>query len=293
MRIFDGHCDTLLKIFERCPYDFSFKIADNCESFIQTFAYYHEEGAPFELSQALDFFKNYIQKNSRAQVIYTDFQMHKIIQKGGFGALLALENCGALKEDIYNLLYLYNLGVRSITLTWNYENAFAHGALCSKGGLTKKGEALILLAEKLGILIDLSHLNRQSFFDVINFGHGKLYCSHSSCDAICPNPRNLTDEQIKALYLRGGIICVCPNPLFITGTPEANICDYALHLRHVLDLTDGKGVAIGTDTDGTEFTCNHLKTTADLLALPQKLSDLGFENYEIQNIFLCNFNSFL
>lgn len=293
MRIFDGHCDTLLKIYKKEPYDFSFEAAKTCNSFIQTFAYYHEEGAPFEFSQALEYFKNYIAEYTHARVIYTNFQMKKIIHDGGFGVLFALENCSALEDDIYNLLYLYNLGVRSITLTWNYENSFAHGALCSKGGLTRKGEELILLAEKLGILIDLSHLNRQSFFDVINFGHGKLYCSHSSCDALCSNPRNLTDKQIRALYLRGGIICVCPNPLFITSTPDADISDYALHLRHILDLTDGKGAAIGTDTDGTEYTCKHLKNTADLINLPEKLSSLGFENYEIQNIFLCNFDSFL
>lgn len=280
-------------MFGNLPHDFSFEEAQTCKSYIQTFAYYYEEGTDFDIVPALDFFKTHILENTRAEVIYTRFQMKKIMRSGGFGVLLALENCSALEEDIYNLLYLYNMGVRSITLTWNYENAFAHGALCSKGGLTNKGKELILLAEKLGILIDLSHLNRQSFFDVINFGHGKLYCSHSSCDALCPNPRNLTDEQIKALYSYGGIICVCPNPLFITGTPEAHISDYALHLRHVLDLTEGKGAAIGTDFDGTEFTCNHLKTTADLLALPQKLSCLGFKNYEIQNILLCNFDAFL
>ncbi len=291
MPLFDGHCDTILKLLENTTTDFSFSEARG--GFIQTFAYYSEEKSPEKCINAINYFKNYIKDVTDFEIIYTNKQFHRIIRTGGCGAFLALENCGCLENDICSLLTLYNLGIRSIALTWNYENAFASGCSCNYGGLTDKGKDLILLAEKLGILIDLSHLNSKSFYDVINFGHGKVYCSHSSCHALCPHPRNLTDKQIKTLFEAGGIMCVCPNPLFLTGTKTASVSDFALHLKHAMNLTSGRGVAIGTDTDGTEFTALNLKTTADLLSLPGKLEAFGFNKFDIQNIFSFNFDAFL
>ena len=185
------------------------------------------------------------------------------------------------------------MGIRSITLTWNGSNAFAHGCMCPEGGLTKKGVDLISLAEKLGVLIDLSHLNRRSFYDVLNLEKGKVYASHSSSYAITPHPRNLTDGQICALYKRGGVVCACPNPPFITGGKRADFTDFSAHLRHISTLTDGLGAGIGTDTDGTQNYCNNLRTTADLLKFPLLLKTHGWENYEIQNIFSFNLGRFL
>ena len=291
MRICDAHCDTMKKMSQGMPYDFSFEDAASNDGFLQIFACFSEEdeNSPHQALYALQSFK----ENTEAEIIYTAKHALAVLKKGGFGAMLSLENCCCLGEDIENLYHFYNLGIRSITLTWNGENQFAHGSDCPAGGLTHKGRDLILLAEKLGVLIDLSHLNRQSFYDVISFGHGKLFASHSSSAAINPHPRNLTDRQIKTLYGCGGIICACPYPLFVNGKQHASPEEFIAHLRHISLLTDGLGVGLGSDTDGVKTTLTHLKTTSELINFPKYLKYCNFKNYEIQNIFSCNFEHFL
>ena len=128
---------------------------------------------------------------------------------------------------------------------------------------------------------------------MISFGHGKLFASHSSAYAINSHPRNLTDKQIKTLYECGGIICACPYPPFVNGTENACLDDFVRHLRHISRLTDGLGVALGSDTDGVKYSIPGLKTTADLIKFPEYLRQCDFGDYEIQNIFSCNFERFL
>jgi len=291
MRICDGHCDTMKKTVRGLSTDFSFEDASANDGFLQIFAYFSDDGenCPEEAIFTVQSFSTGI----AADIVYTPGHALSILNNCGFGALLSLENCCCLGDDPDALYHFFNLGIRAISLTWNGENQFAHGALCTCGGLSQKGKDLILLAEKLGILIDVSHLNRQSFYDVIEFGHGKLFASHSSSYAINPHPRNLTDHQISALYHAGGIVCVCPYPIFINGSSSASKDEFAAHLRHISKLTDGAGVGIGTDTDGIKYTLSGLKTTKELLAFPEYLKQHDFDDYEIQNIFSCNFERFL
>lgn len=291
MRICDGHCDTIKKLSQGLPTDFSFKHASANDGFLQIFAHFSEDGetCPEEAFFTLQSFST----RGMADIVYTPSHALSVLRNGGFGALLSLENSCCLGEDVESLYHFFNLGIRAISLTWNGENQFAHGADCPSGGLREKGKDLILLAEKLGILIDLSHLNSQSFYDVLSFGHGKLFASHSSSYAINPHPRNLTDKQITALYKAGGIVCVCPYPLFISGCPTASKEEFAAHLRHISNLTENLGIGIGTDTDGVKFSIPGLKTTEELLAFPHFLRTCDFTDYEIQNIFSCNFERFL
>ncbi|MDP4119022.1 MAG: membrane dipeptidase [Bacillota bacterium] len=296
MKICDAHCDTMLKISENIPYDFSFETASSLDGFIQIFACFTDdaEPAPFETAvRRIALFHNYISSRNDAEIAYTPTHAREIASKGKVASILALENCLCLEENYENLYSFYNMGIRAISLTWNEENAFAHGCNCNHGGLKPSGVKLIDLADKLGVLVDLSHLNEQSFDDVINLGKGKLFASHSSARALCDHPRNLTDKQIYSLYRAGGIICVCPNPPFISDTFPASKKEYAHHLRYISDLTEGLGVGIGSDTDGISICCDELKSTSDLVKFSTYLSELGFSNNEISNIFSCNFERFL
>ena len=296
MRLCDGHCDTILKISSGATdFDFSFIDTRLFDGFLQIFACFceNEEDNVYTAEEKIKKFLLYIKNFPYVQIAYTPCHAQKILSNGGLCVLLALENCSCLGDDPENLMRFYNLGVRSITLTWNDENHFASGSLCSSGGLKARGKELILLAEKLGVLIDVSHLNRQSFYDVLSFGHGKLFASHSSCHAITPNPRNLTDSQILDLFKAGGIVCACPNPPFISSHGVAAREEFVHHLRHLLTLTGGIGVALGSDMDGTEHFCQGLKTTLDYYSLSDFLKANDFTDFEIQNIFSCNFERFL
>ena len=291
MRICDGHCDTMKKLAAGLSTDFSFDTAAANDGFLQFFAYFSkdDETRPDEALHTIKSFSESV----NADIIYTPRHAISVLNKGGFGAILSLENSCCLGNNIENLYHFYNLGVRAISLTWNGENQFAHGSDCPRGGLKNAGKDLILLAEKLGILIDLSHLNQTSFNDVISFGHGKLFASHSSSYAVNPHPRNLTDSQIEALYNCGGIVCVCPYPPFVNGTTNASVDEFVAHLRHISRFTEGMGIGLGSDMDGVKYSIPTLKTTEDMLKFPEYLRRCHFTDYEIQGIFSCNFELFL
>ena len=295
MYFFDAHCDTMLKICNGEPTDFSFEAARLPGGFFQIFACFCEEYERDDTValRTLRNFKQYISNLETAEIIYTPVQAKQVLEQGKTAVMLALENCTCLGEEPENLYKFYNMGVRSITLTWNGENAFASGCMCKKGGLSEKGVQLIALAEKLGVLIDLSHLNTQSFRDVMELGKGKLFASHSSAYSVTAHPRNLTDRQISQLYHRGGVICACPNPPFIANGEKSGLDEFAAHIRHISRLTDGLGIGLGTDTDGISACCERLKTTYDLVNLPVFFAEAGMKNYEIENIFSCNLGRFL
>ncbi len=295
LQIFDAHCDTMLKIAEEMPFNFSFDYAVSCGGYLQFFACFTEDTQDFPYENAvftIKKFLSYIKNIPDVTVVHSPSQAKNILKKGGLAAVLSLENCRCLNENPNNLYNFYKLGVRCIGLTWNGKNAFACGCE-EKGGLTAKGEELILLAEKLGVLIDVSHLNNQSLEDVLHFGHGKIFASHSSARSVYDCPRNLTDRQILNIYHSGGIVCACPNPPFLNGYPSADIRDFALHLRHISLLTEGVGIAFGSDTDGTATCCTGLECTNKFSVFFKGLKHLDFTNNEIFNISSCNFGRFL
>ena len=294
MRMCDAHCDTMMKIDMGEKFDFSFEEAASCGGFLQIFACFTEDGekdAYFAAVRKIKNFTDFLKTKENCFLAYTPCAAKKITDSGGLAAVLSLENCACLGDEPENLYKFYNLGVRVITLTWNEANSFASGCH-EKGGLTKRGKELLKIAGKLGILVDVSHLNEQGFYEVLSEGGCKIFASHSSCAALENNSRNLTDLQILKIYSRGGIVCACPNPPFLNGKNEAEKSDFARHLRHILKLTDGMGAGIGSDCDGTAFCCNGLKTTGDYIGFSKFLKEKDFENYEIQNVFSCNFERF-
>ena len=294
MRMCDAHCDTIMKIDENLSSDFSFEKASSCGGFLQIFACFTEDGedsAYFAAFRKINRFLEYIKTKDNCYVAYTPKAAKKITDNGGLAAVLSLENCACLGDDPENIYKFYNLGVRCITLTWNGSNSFACGCL-EQGGLTARGRELLRIAGKLGIIVDVSHLNERSFYDVLSEGSCKVFASHSSCAEINDNPRNLTDLQILKIYSHGGLVCACPNPPFLNGSCTAGQEEYARHIRHIMKLTDGMGVGIGSDCDGTENCCKGLRTTEDYLNFDCFLKENDFKNYEIQNIFSCNFERF-
>jgi membrane dipeptidase len=168
--------------------------------------------------------------------------------EGRIGAILSIENGDALEGDLDNLERLYARGVRMMILTWNAINAYADGVQEEvHGGLTLLGRDLIAHMQALGMVVDVSHLSVKSFWDVFNAMHGPVVASHSSAASLNPHPRNLTDDQLKAIAQRGGVVGVNFYPLFLGQPTLERLLD---HLDHLVETMGDQHVGLGSDFDG-------------------------------------------
>jgi membrane dipeptidase len=176
---------------------------------------------------------------------------------GQVGILLSFEGVDALRNDIHLLRVFYELGVRGVGLTWSRRNYAADGAFFKdvkegrKGGLTSFGVEVIEAAEKLGMFIDVSHLNDEGFWDVMECAKKPLIASHSNCRAIADSMRNLTDKQIEALAEKDGVIGMNGLSPFVGDVSDERkhlgAEDLLNHLDHVVKVAGVRHVGLGFD----------------------------------------------
>lgn len=163
-------------------------------------------------------------------------------------ALLAVENGGALGPDVASLSDLYDRGVRLVTLTWNGDNYWGSGCFGSPdGGLTAAGHAAVTALEALGMVVDVSHLNEIGFWQVAQRARRPFIATHAASAALCPHPRNLTDEQFRAIRDGGGLVGISLYPEHVGGSDFETI---RRHLEHFLSLDGEHIVCFGADFDG-------------------------------------------
>ncbi len=200
------------------------------------------------------------------------------------GLMLALEGCEALGGDPRELEAFHTLGVRMLSLTWNLTNAFASGAADPNGpGLTPRGRELLALMEELGVVLDLAHASERTYWQALKAFSGPVLVSHAACRAVNEHPRNLSDEQLRALAERNGVLGLMLIPLSID--PERptldRVCDHAAHAGEIMGA---EGVALGGDfcrqivrAVGTTLPPEQLLTTTSLDAAAEGLA--GPEDY--------------
>lgn len=167
--------------------------------------------------------------------------------------VLGIENAYALGYNLDNIDYFHSLGVRYITLCHNGDNQICDSAMQSKqthNGLSDFGRQVIARMNKLGIMVDVSHAGEKSFWDTIELSQHPIIASHSCCKAIKNHPRNLTDEQIKAIARRDGVVQICLYKHFLSNSQEATVDDAIQHIRHIINLVGIDYVGIGSDFDG-------------------------------------------
>ena len=179
---------------------------------------------------------------------------------GETAIFLSLEGAEPLQNDIKLLRIFYELGIRGLGLVWSRRNYAGDGALFEKtregrkGGLTSFGVKLIEEAERLGILIDVSHLNDEGFWDALGIATKPVVASHSNCRILSDSMRNLTDEQIKAVAENGGVIGMNSVSVFNNkDKKEITAADMADHVEHIAVIAGIKHVGIGFDI------CNSFK----------------------------------
>jgi membrane dipeptidase len=213
--------------------------------------------------------------------IYRAVKDHKI------GALLSLEGGEPLSGDLGVLRMLYKLGVRSVTLTWNQRNDIADGVgeRRTKGGLTSFGVQVVEEMNRLGMLIDASHMSDEGFYDLISATKRPIVASHSNCRSLCDHPRNLTDDQIKAIATNGGVIGMVFSPDFIDKEKDKQSVDRLLdHVDHITDIVGVEHIGIGSDFDGFPGIPKGLEDVTKMPNITKGLVARGYSERDVRKI---------
>jgi membrane dipeptidase len=201
--------------------------------------------------------------------------IERLEHAGQLAVVLAIENGSALEGDLAHLDAAYQRGVRMMSLTWNHTNKLAGGAMESQcGGLTAWGRRVLARMQDLGMIVDVSHLSEQSFWDTLAATRGPLVASHSNAAGLTPHPRNLSDEQLRALGRRGGVVGVNFYPTFTGGGSLARILDHIDYMVHVMGPDH---VALGSDFDGFTGRVQELEDVAQLAHLTAGLLARGYD----------------
>ncbi len=222
------------------------------------------------------------------------------------GALLTVEEGGVCGGSLARLEELHAMGVRMLTLTWNYPNELGHpninalhpvqyGSLFqadTEHGLTEKGRAFVSRMEELGMLVDVSHLSDRGFWDVVETCSRPFVASHSNARAICPCVRNLTDEMIRALAERGGVTGLNFCADFLRTVPEGEknsgrLEDAVAHALHILRVGGEECLGLGSDFDGID-TNQALPGAQSMGRLWEALRDGGLTERQLDKIFYGN-----
>lgn len=237
------------------------------------------------------------------KIMLTTDDFHQAIKENKLAVMLGLEGIRSIGENIDMLYALYQFGFRHVSLTWNEENALATGTEGNPSrGLTEKGAEAVRIINDLGMILDVSHTNDQTFYDIMSITDGPIIASHSNARALCDVPRNLTDDQIKMIGNRNGLVGINAFHQFVDINPEHRTVDRLIdHLEHIVNLIGIEKVALGFDffeylpSDTTGSFASDAKVTKGLedfsktANLVNKLKKRGFSDADLQKIAHQNF----
>lgn len=234
------------------------------------------------------------QSSGAFRVVRSVSEIENCLKQDILGAILHFEGAESIDTNLDALQVYHAAGLRSLGLVWSRPNAFATGVPFAYGsspdtgpGLTESGKELVKECNALHIMIDLSHLNEQGFWDVAKISDAPLVATHSAVHAICPHSRNLTDKQIDSIAATGGVVgvnCYVGN-IRPDGNcePDTPLSDWVSHVDYLVDRMGIDHVAIGSDFDGATMPEN-LKDVSGLPKLIAALSDNGYSHSEVSKI---------
>lgn len=190
--------------------------------------------------------------NSAVGIAYTPADLYRLKAEGKKAIMLGIENGYAIGKDIKNVERFRNRGVVYMTLCHNGNNQLCGSARYNDEGLGVNdfGERVIREMNRVGMMVDISHAGEQTFYDALNISNKPIVASHSSARALCNHPRNLTDDQLRALAAKGGVAQVTLYSGFLKEEGAATIVDAIQHLNHMVNIMGIEHVGIGTDFDG-------------------------------------------
>lgn len=311
MKIADMHCDTIGKLYKgeadrlfENHLHVDLQKMQQGDYMLQNFAMFvdtEKTDNPFETAMAMiDLYYRELEQNAdliRPVRSFEDIVNHQA--DGKMSALLTLEEGAVVKGNPAYLRDFYRLGARMMTLTWNYRNEIGVPNLVkddngqplfqarNNEGLTEKGIEIIQEMERLGMIIDVSHLSDGGFWDVVRYTKTPFVASHSNAAAVCNVFRNMTDDMIRALSEHGGVMGLnfCGAFLTFDGTlsPKSTIEAMVRHVRHIVNVGGIEVCGLGTDFDGIPDT-PEVKDASQMQLLAEALCRDGFHESEVEKI---------
>lgn len=300
--VFDLHCDTALALLgedmktpgalKKNALHIDLDRAKTLNGYAQCFAcfttpYMNEwaKVSPVTVFQReLDVILAEIDRNSKViELAYTAKDVRKNYEKGKMSAILTIEGPAGFDFDPELLQDLYAVGFRISSLGWNEKNVLT-GSHKTGGVLTDLGREYVKEAQRLGMIIDVSHISDEGFWDIMNVTEKPIVATHSNSRAVCDHSRNLTDDMFKAICQTGGVAGFNQCAPFVGENCDLDTaCD---HFLHFLELDpDGDHIALGGDLDG----CDELPAGFDGVqsypALAQRLLQRGVDEVTLRKIF--------
>ncbi|MCY6483390.1 dipeptidase [Clostridium aestuarii] len=306
MNLIDFHCDTVSKIYNDNTELFENKYSvdinklkkGNCAAqFFALFIELDKVKNPLQYTlKMLDKFYIELEKNIDYIALARNYdELIKNKSDNKISAFLTIEEGAALKGDLSNLRNFHRLGIKLITLTWNFPNEIGYPNCNSKymnKGLTPFGYELIEEMNNLNMIIDVSHLSDGGFFDVCRLSKTPFIASHSNARTITNHPRNLSDEMIKLLAKKGGVMGLNFYGNFLGGNDFSKIEDMIRHIKHIKNIGGIDVISLGTDFDGIDSNLE-IKNTGEINKLISALQKNNFSESEIEKIFYKNALRFL
>lgn len=223
-------------------------------------------------------------------IAYRPEDLYRLKREGKKAIMLGIENGYAIGKDLRNVERFLRRGVVYMTLCHNGNNDLCGSARYNEEnlGVSEFGEQVIREMNRVGMMIDLSHGGERSFYEALEISRTPIVCSHSSCRALCDHPRNLTDEQLRAIAKRGGVVQVCLYGGFLHAGRPATICDAIEHIHHMVNIMGIDHVGIGSDFDGDGgiIGCND---SSELINLTRFLLAERYGEEDIRKIWGGNF----
>lgn len=305
LSVFDFHCDTALALLGRSANEagslkkntlhIDLERASRFDGYAQCFACYTtpEMQQRYGVSPVLIFerelatIQREVDKNKRMiRLAYSADEVEANREAGKMSAILTIEGPAGFDFDPELLENLYQIGFRVSTLGWNERNVLT-GSHVTGGGLTEKGRQYVKEAQRLGILVDVSHISDEGFRDILAITEAPVIASHSNSRALCGHSRNLTDDMFRAICQTGGVAGINQYADFLGEAPTLDtVCD---HIFHFLELDpSGTHIALGGDLDGCEAFAEGFTGIESYPALAQRLLERGAGEELVQNIFWGN-----
>ena len=324
MKVWDLHCDTLSELrraekegrpanFEHNGLHIDLSKLEAGDYMLQCLAAFVNLGSgedPLVTAlEEIDVFKRIMAAYpDRIAPVYTAADIARNAAAGKISAMLTVEEGGCCKGSLGVLRRLYELGVRMMTLTWNYDNQLAASNVKAEGphlwpcppdadhGLTETGFAFLAEMERLHMIVDVSHLSDRGFWDIVEHSTRPFAASHSNCRALAPHCRNLTDAMIRAMADRGCIAGLNYCTAFLDDQPDPALCRstaalIAQHAAHFKQVGGVQMIALGSDFDGISGPLE-LDNCAKMPLLADALRKEGFTEDEVEGIFWRNARRF-
>lgn len=289
--LFDCHCDTAVRVWltGRSLRENSLHLdlmrLKKFSPAAQVFAVCTEtlEDPQGKAAAVIRYFKEQIEMNS--DIVKLCLNSHDIVSTmagGKIAALLSVEGA----EQIDDIKMAYALGVRVVHITWNFDNGLCGSVMGSGAGLSEKGRCFVKKAQELGVLLDTSHISQQGFWEVLEIIRKPVIAGHSNTRALCPVPRNLSDEQFIALKNQGGGAGINLYPEFL-GLGRDIDAVFA-HIEHFMALGGEKAVFLGCDLDGIDEMPKGIHGVEDLGKIYEVLLRHNYPESLVRDVFINN-----